>query len=61
MDKALLVSLFPFFAFILLIGVVVLHVRKGKRLDIKLEGLGIKLALHSQDKEQNRDLDLDLE
>lgn len=59
LDKALLVSLFPFFAFILLIGVVVLHVRKGKRLDIKMEGLGIKLTLHSQDKEHNRDLDLE--
>lgn len=57
MDKALIVSLFPFFAFVLLIGVVVLHVRKGKRLDIKLEGLGIKLILHSEDKEQDNGMD----
>lgn len=52
LDKALIVSLFPFFAFVLLIGVVVLHARKGKRLDIKLEGLGIKLMLHSEDRER---------
>lgn len=57
LDKALIVTLFPFFAFILLIGVVVLHVRKGKRLDIKLEGLGIKLMLHSEDREQKDGMD----
>lgn len=59
LDKALLISLFPFFVFILIIGVVVLHVRKGKRLDIKLEGLGIKLALHSEDKGQENGMDSD--
>ena len=57
MDKALIVSLFPFFVFVLLIGVVILHVRKGKRLDIKLEGLGIKLMLHSEDKERKDGMD----
>lgn len=57
MDKALIVSLFPFFAFVLLIGVIILHVRKGKRLDIKLEGLGIKLVLHSEDKEHKDGMD----
>lgn len=57
MDKALIFSLFPLFAFVLLIGVVVLHVRKGKRLDMKLEGLGIKLMLHSDDKEHKDGMD----
>lgn len=57
MDKAFIISLFPLFAFVLLIGVVVLHVRKGKRLDMKLEGLGIKLTLHSDDKERNDGMD----
>lgn len=51
MDKAIVVILIPLFAFCLVTGVVVLHVRKGKRLDLKLEGLGIKFSLHSEDKE----------
>lgn len=57
MDKALIVALFPFFVFTLLIGVMILHVRKGKRLHIKLEGLGIKLMIHSDDKERKSGVD----
>lgn len=57
MDKALVISLFPFFALCLLVGVVVLHVRKGKRLDLKLEGLGVKLTIHSEDKDTKDELD----
>lgn len=50
MDKALFLALFPACLLLLLFGVVALHARKGKKLDLRLEGLGIKLSLHSEDR-----------
>lgn len=47
MDKTLMLSLFPFFAVLLLIGVVALHVRKGKSLNLRLEGFGVKFSIQS--------------
>lgn len=55
MDKALILSLLPLFALCILIGLVAMHIRKGKKLDVRLEGLGIKFSLQSEDKGGSND------
>lgn len=47
MDKALLLALIPLITFVLLMGVLVLHIRRGKKISLRLEGLGVKFSLVS--------------
>lgn len=50
MDKSIVLALLPVFALILLVGVLVLHIRQGKSVDVRLKGFGIELKIHSEDK-----------
>lgn len=49
MDKALLLALIPLIAFVLLMGVLVLHIRHGKKVSLRLKGLGVEFSLVSSE------------
>lgn len=49
MDKAIIVAILPFLGLVLLSGVVLLHLRRGKSLKLDLKGFGVSFSLSSTD------------
>jgi len=52
-DKALLLAVYPFFALVLICGIVLWCARGGRPLSLKLKGFGISFELNSINKDSS--------
>lgn len=59
MDKAIIITILPFLGLVLLSGVVLLHLRRGKVLKLDLKGFGVSFSLSSTDGGNVKDVDKD--
>lgn len=59
MDKAIVLTVLPFLGLLLLCGVIVLHIRKGKSLNLRVRGFGVELNLVSSDRKENASMKTD--
>lgn len=57
MDKAIIVTILPFLGLVLLSGVVLLHLRRGKSLKLDLKGFGVSFSLSSTDGDNVKNVD----